>query len=430
VLNPHHILDEASLYTMVARELFAASPGARGDGIGLELELFPRVPGPAPGTMLPAPLRGEGGVIELVRELAEEEGGEFVDDPSGAISAVLPGGGAITLEPAGQIEYSGPALGSARAALDDLERAVDLLDDAAARRGIELVASGYSGGCAEEALTLQVCKPRYLAMDSYFESIGSFGRRMMRGTCSLQINLDFGSPESAAERWRLANMIAPSLNAIFANSPLRHEGRSYRSFRYEIWRRLDPGRTGRLYDRPDLDPVADYLRFALDAGVMLIADGGEMRPLAAGELTFRRWIAGERGRRHPGPDDWRLHLSTLFPDVRARGWMEIRSIDALPRPWRAVPVAMVAALFHRDDMRREALERIEYRHRRRLRGEHEHDGFWRSDFETGSELLGLAIPAIDDQELAATAIEYHERFCTAGLTPADLVPAEGHPINL
>jgi hypothetical protein len=110
--------------------------------------------------------------------------------------------------------------------------------------------------------------------------------------------------------------------------------------------------------------------------------------------------------------------------------MEIRSIDALPRPWRAVPVAMVAALFHRDDMRREALERIEYRHRRRLRGEHEHDGFWRSDFETGSELLGLAIPAIDDQELAATAIEYHERFCTAGLTPADLVPAEGHPINL
>lgn len=422
----HHTLDEAALYAMVASELFAAQTG--GDRIGLELELMPVRRDRGAGSRRTVPLRshdGEHGVIELLAGLSERQGWLFADDPDGAVSAELPGGGRITLEPAGQIEYSGPVYAAPRAAIDDLEHTVGLLSAAAAVEGIELLACGYSG-CHDEHGMVPVSKPRYLAMDHYFQSIGRFGRHMMRGTCSLQINIDFGPPAIASERWRLANMISPSLNAIFANSPCRWEGTRYRSFRNEIWRRLDPSRTGRLYDRPDLDPVADYLRFALDAGVMLIARKDGMRGLRAGELTFRQWLGGGGGYGAPDLADWRLHLTTLFPDVRPRGWMELRSIDALPRRWRGVPVAMVAALFGHDDGRREALERIEHRQRRRGRDHQEHDGFWESDIQTGAELLGLAIPAIQDAELAATASEYLDRFCARGLTPADI----DAPINL
>src|SRR5207248_1900819 len=170
----------------------------------------------------------------------------------------------------------------------------------------------------------------------------------------LQINLDFGPQSVIAERWRLVNMIAPSLNAIFANSPHTFHGRHYRSFRYEIWRHADPTRTGRLYDRPDLDPVADYLRFALDASVMMTHDreGGLVPPPHL--MTFRQWLAGQSSCGFPTFADWRLHLTTLFPDVRPRGWMEIRSIDALPPKWWSVPVALTTSLIYNDALRQEA----------------------------------------------------------------------------
>jgi glutamate--cysteine ligase len=411
-------LREEDLYAMIANDLFGAFSPRRGDRVGVELEMFPYHRDSA-GDLVPASLRSAGDGVSLARLLetfASQNGWEWIDDPDGAIMVHRAGGGCLTLEPAGQIEYSGPALDSAAAALDDLVAAVTLLREVAGGMGIELMSHGYSELHAAETLLLQVCKPRYTAMESYFDSIGPFGRQMMRATCSLQINLDFGSPAVASDRWRLANMIAPSLNAIFANAPYLHDGRRYRSFRHEIWRRLDPSRTGRLYDRPDLDPVADYLRFALDARVMLIrtADGALVPPEEP--VTFREWMR-RGGPSIPDMDAWRLHLTTLFPDVRPRGWMELRSVDALPEKWWGVPLAIATTLIYTDGLRGAALERIE--NRTRLRGwmEYEHNGCWRSDFETGVELLRLAIPSIEEPRLAMLAEEYHDRFATRGLTP-------------
>ncbi|MDB5034835.1 MAG: gshA [Chlorobi bacterium] len=410
-------LREEDLYAMIANDLFGAFVPRRDDRVGVELELFPLLRDSG-GNLAPVPLRSAGDGASLARLLerfASSNGWEWVDDASGAITVLRAGGGCLTLEPAGQIEYSGPALASPAAALDDLVATVALLREAAGAMGIELMSRGYSGLHAADALPLQVRKPRYTAMDSYFDSIGPFGRQMMRATCSLQINLDFGSA-AASDRWRLANMIAPSLNAIFANAPHVHNGLRYRSFRHEIWRRLDPSRTGRLYDRPDLDPVADYLRFALDARVMLIrmADGTFLPPPEP--VSFREWM------RRGGPftcdmDAWRLHLTTLFPDVRPRGWMELRSVDALPEEWWGVPLAIASTLIYTDGLRAAALERIENRTRRRGWMEYEHDGYWRSDFETGVELLHMAIPSIEDPRLASIADEYHRRFASRGLTP-------------
>lgn len=408
---------------MIGSRLFSAGTSAPDKRVGLELELFPVDAGSPAGTYAPVPLRpaggGEAGLFPLLESLAGMRGGNFSGDDYDSIAVEFPGGGRITLEPAGQVEYSGPPLDTPALALDDLRSVVADLEKAAENFGVRMLACGYNRHCSDEDLQLLIRKPRYLAMDRHFSAIGPFGRRMMRATCSLQINLDFGPTETVAERWRLANMIAPSLNVLFANSPHCYEGRQYRSFRYEIWRHADPARTGRLYDRPDLDPVADYLRFALDASVMFLPDGAGGYTLPDGELSFRQWMAGTSRYHHPDWNDWLTHLTTLFPDVRARGWMEFRSIDALPAALWDVPVALAATLMYDDELRRTALERLEGRRRRRDPLCHEHNGFWHADHHTGIELLELAIPAISDPALAASVSRFYEEYALPGITPGE-----------
>ncbi len=383
---------EDALYRMIAGELFAPSSA---DRIGIELELGTsrRVGGVVEGVPLERDCHGAG-ILDLLADIAGSLGGTAHLDDYTDISVQLPNGGAITLEPAGQIEYSGPPIHSVCGALDDLASVRSVIEASARRLSIDLWTDGFNPDFDPARFDLVVAKPRYLAMDQHFAEVGSFGRRMMRATCSLQINLDFSRGAEAQERWRLANMIAPSLNALFANSPARHNGCDYKSFRAEIWRQADPTRTGRLYDCPDLDPVADYLRFALNATVMMIERDGVMhRPVRT--ITYHTWML--HGSEHGWPDwsDWRLHLTTLFPDVRARGWMELRSIDALDHEQIGVAVALTTALIYNPEIRAEALERLENRRRVASPGDHEHGGYWSSDLETGYELLGLARGAIE-----------------------------------
>lgn len=420
------ILTEDHLYRMVGRELFAwGLPG--GDRIGLELELFPVIAGTdgaIRNVRLDVADPGEVALLEWLTGLAERRGWNCEIDPYRNLRIEMPGGGTITLEPACQIEYSGPPADAADDAVADLESFVGAIVAEGESSGIRFVARGYNGFSTAPG-ELEIRKPRYIAMDRHFGAIGPFGRAMMRSTCALQMNVDFGGEGSAAERWRLANMIAPSLNAIFANAPGEYDGKHYRSFRYEIWRRLDPSRTGRLYDRPDLDPVADYLRFALDASVMMVRGGahdpdGFCSP--AGAMTFREWMAGGSTFGYPDWEDWRIHLSTLFPDVRARGYMELRSIDALPRQYRRIAVGFVAALLRNDRLRARALARIESRERCKAEGEHEHGGYWRSDFETGRELFRLFLdhlPRGAERDYFAT---YLDDVLARDLTPSDISP--------
>jgi glutamate--cysteine ligase len=417
VFGHYHIITEELLYRQIDRDLFGTGASAQPDRVGLEVELIPfREEG---GVLVPVSLAGPDGLLRWLETVAAGNGWTMETDAYGSAVIDCRDGGRITLEPAGQIEYSTAVADNPALALAGLNRVVDLLEEEGSRCGIQLIAAGYNSFCPEEQLKLEVGKPRYQIMDRHFAQIGQFGRKMMRATCSLQINLDFGSPEIASERWRLANMIAPSMNAIFANSPYIHDGLRYRSFRYEIWRRTDPTRTGRLYDRPDLDPIADYLRFALNASVMLIGDGrhGCMPPPRP--MTFREWLADTGGDRRPTLADWRLHLTTLFPDVRPKGWMELRSIDCLPRQWWAVPVAVAATLLYDDAVRRLALTRLELTERQIEPGEHEHGGAWRSDFDTGRMLVELALPRIKDRSLAGVVAEYHAKFTSRGRTPGD-----------
>jgi glutamate--cysteine ligase len=169
-------------------------------------------------------------------------------------------------------------------------------------------------------------------MTRYFDSIGPSGARMMRQTASLQINVETGP--HPYERWKLLNALAPYVTAIFANSPA-HAGNpsGHRSYRAHLWRTLDTTRTG--VPAATEDPAGTYLRFALGAGAMMYG-GGAPYP------TFAEWM----GTGAPAMEDWELHLTTLFPEVRPRRYFELRSADAIPPEHLAAPIALIAGLVY------------------------------------------------------------------------------------
>jgi glutamate--cysteine ligase len=182
-------------------------------------------------------------------------------------------------------------------------------------------------------------------MERYFNSFGTEGRTMMCSTASVQVNLDMGSGQEVEDRWRLVHLIGPVFTAAFANSPFyRGAPSGLRSTRFAVWRAMDRSRTapvGLLAPGPEA-----WARYALDARVMLIRQTPE-RFLALPEaLTFREWMDRGHEAGFPDLDDLAYHLTTLFPPVRPRGWLEMRMVDCLPDPWWRVPVMVAAALVH------------------------------------------------------------------------------------
>jgi glutamate--cysteine ligase len=199
-----------------------------------------------------------------------------------------------------------------------------------ADHGLELLSAGIDPINSLDATSLQLLAPRYTRMDAYLGAIGPAGPRMMRQTASLQVNLDWGTDPDL--RWRTLNALAPYLTAIFANSAT-YAGKptGHQSFRAHTWRELDPLRTGLL--GVDDDIIGEYLRFALNAPAILV-DTADAFPFRA--------LLGEAS-----PEDWHTHLTTLFPEVRPKGYAEVRSLDVVPPEWYAAPLALLAGItFH------------------------------------------------------------------------------------
>jgi glutamate--cysteine ligase len=270
----------------------------------------------------------------VLRRLAAEHGWRGGRSGAGAPAFTLPGGGALSFEPGGQLEYSTPPAPTIGALLDDLEAVLVPLAARAEAEGIRLLARGMDPCTPVHATRLHVHGERYVRMTAHYDRAGPAGRRMMRQTAALHLNLDLGA--RPRERWWLANALAPLLTALFANSP-RVEGvdSGHRSARAHQWRLLDPARTGVRGRGPD--PERDYLEFALDAPAFLLGPADEpARP-------FRDEL--DRG---AGASDWERHLSTLFPEVRPRGYLELRCLDALPLRWQGAPVALAAGLLYDD----------------------------------------------------------------------------------
>ncbi|MEV6523828.1 ergothioneine biosynthesis glutamate--cysteine ligase EgtA [Longispora sp. NPDC051575] len=251
----------------------------------------------------------------------------------------LPGGGQLTCEPGGQVELSSAAgLGLAGCVADTVAD-LRILREAAHANNLELLGYGLDPVRPPRRI---VDAPRYRAMAEYFAPFSPAGQLMMCSTASVQVCVDAG-PGSGGDRWRLAHALGPVLVAAFANSPLR-EGRptGWKSTRWAVWDALDPARTRPVTLRAGEDLRSAYARYVLDAPVMCVRDGSGVWRVPQG-LTFRQWIQSP-GTRAPGLDDLDYHLSTLFPPVRARGYLELRMIDAQREDGWLVPLGVVSAL--------------------------------------------------------------------------------------
>jgi glutamate--cysteine ligase len=263
----------------------------------------------------------------------------------------LPAGGRLTTEPGGQLEISSapaaslPALYAAVTA--DLDHLTGLLDAA----GLRLGQHGIDPYRAPRRL---LDTPRYAAMEHVFDSAGPHGRTMMGSTAGLQVCLDAGPAAELPVRWAAVLALGPPLVALFANSS-RHAGREtgFASARMATWWQMDPRLTHPPAGPPD-DPAAGWVRFALAAPLVCVRrpDGHWDPPPGA---TLQDWVAGAL----PRPlteDDLDYHLSTLFPPVRPRGYLEVRYLDTQPGGDWIVPVAFVAALFGDHATTQAALE--------------------------------------------------------------------------
>ena len=261
----------------------------------------------------------------------------------------LPGGSPITVEPGGAVELSGPPAASALSAIVAMQSDRAVLAEAFAGHGLGLVLLG-----ADPLRPPKRVNPgdRYRAMEQFFAASGTLdaGAAMMTSTASVQVNLDAGPREGWADRVRLAHALGPTMIAISANSPcLRGEFSGWRSTRQRVWSQLDSARCGPVLGASGGDPADDWVRYALKAPVMLV-QGQRTEPIAVPVLQavpFADWADGRvlLGGRRPTVADLDYHLTTLFPPVRPRGFLEIRYLDSTPGDvWPAVVFTLATLL--------------------------------------------------------------------------------------
>ncbi|MGY1605075.1 ergothioneine biosynthesis glutamate--cysteine ligase EgtA [Geodermatophilus sp. SYSU D00815] len=255
----------------------------------------------------------------------------------------LPGGSRLTLEPGGQVELSGPPAPGVAAAVAALRADRRVLLGTLARARLGVAALG-----ADPLRPPGRVHPgaRYAAMERHWSAVGCAGPglAMMTSTASIQLNLEAGPESGWRERVALAHQLGPVLVAVSACSPLLAGRRTgWRSSRQKVWGEIDQARCGPLLG--GADPAGEWAAYALSAPVMLVrdADGGAA-PVRT-RTAFADWLTGEAdlGRR-PTTADLDYHLTTLFPPVRPRGFLEVRYLDAAPEPWWPALAAVTATL--------------------------------------------------------------------------------------
>jgi glutamate--cysteine ligase len=338
-------------------------------------------------------------------------------------------GSSLTTEPGGQLEISSAPASSLADCVAAAAADLATLREAAAERDLTLTGYGLDPIRPPRRV---LDKPRYAAMEAFFDRGGPWGRRMMGSSASVQVCLDAGSDDadnitdSIDWRWRLAHALGPVLVAAFASSPLR-EGKptGWRSTRQQIWHHLDPGRTRPVLPpgQPVGDPRAAWVAYALDAEVLCVPSDDSPDWVAPPDITLRDWI--RTGRPRPARlDDVEYHLTTLFPPVRPHGYLEFRMIDAQPGDGWIVPLAVTTALFGDETASRAAMAATESMAA---------TDYWETAARCGPDDPTVArasrecfAAAIDALDRAGTPVairdavgEFHQRYVRNDRCPAD-----------
>lgn len=257
----------------------------------------------------------------------------------------MPSGSSVTVEPGGQLELSTPPrpdIGAAVAAL----RA----DRAVLRNA--LTGSGYGAAPlgADPARPVRRVNPsdRYVAMERHFTALGCAepGKAMMSATAALQVNIDAGPAAHWTQRLGLVRDLGPVLVAAAAGSPyLGGRASGWRSMRQQAWHGIDHGRSDPVRAG---EPTQAWASYALNAPVMLVRDADRYTPVTE-RVPFAGWLRGAAPiARRPTLADLDYHLTTLFPPIRPRGYIEIRCLDALPDRWWPALAAFTVTLLDDD----------------------------------------------------------------------------------
>jgi len=291
---------------------------------------------------------GASGIEAVLRALADEFGWTPKEE-AGHVVALRRGNTSITLEPGGQVELAGEVCETLHCTRKELATHLAELGAVGRRLGIAFLGLGVQPVSTLAEIGL-VPKARYGIMAPYMERVGTLGLRMMKQTATVQANIDFDGEDDAMRKIRVGNRLAPVLNAMFANSCVLEGGLTRRkSFRGHVWTDTDDARSGLL-------PLAfgeaggfdAYVDWALDVPMYFtVRDGGYVRTVTG--VPFRRYLAEGAAGERATLDDWHLHLTTLFPEIRLKGYIEFRSADAPPpRLVLALP-ALVKGLYYERD---------------------------------------------------------------------------------
>ena len=288
----------------------------------------------------------DGGIRDILLQL-QEFGWEPVEE-SGQVIAMSGDDGAVSLEPAGQLELSGAALEDLHQTCAETGRHLQQVKAVGEKCGVGFLGLGMWPDKTREELPVMP-KGRYDIMLRHMPRVGSLGLDMMLRTCTIQVNLDYSSEADMVHKFRTSLALQPLATALFANSPFT-EGKpnGFLCYRSHIWSDTDPHRTGMLpFVFEDGFGYERYVDYMLDVPMYFVFRDGKYID-AAGQ-SFRDFLKGELPAlpgELPTESDWIDHLSTAFPEVRLKSFLEMRGADG--GPWNricALPALWVGLLY-------------------------------------------------------------------------------------
>jgi len=311
--------------------------------IGTEHEKF----GYCKDSLKPLPYEGERSIHAVLSGLRDTYGWSPVEE-GGKLIGLEKDGANVSLEPGGALELSGAPLETIHETCDEVNVHLREVKDVSDKIGVRFIGLGAAPVWMHDEMPLMP-KGRYTLMDSYMQKVGTMGTSMMRRTCTVQVNLDFGSEADMVQKMRVALALQPVATALFANSPF-FEGKpnGHKSWRSRIWRDLDPARTGMLpFVFEDGMGFERWVDYALDVPMYFVYRDGQY--IDALGQSFRDFLKGELPAmpgQMPLMSDWADHLTTAFPEARIKKYIEMRGADG--GPWRrlcALPALWVGLTY-------------------------------------------------------------------------------------
>ena len=295
----------------------------------------------------PLEYEGEPGIRKLLESMARF-GWKPVMEEDNIISLTDKMGASISLEPAGQLELSGAPLENVHETCSEVTGHLQQVKAIAREVGIGFLGLGYHPKWPNEEMPWMP-KGRYKIMREYMPKVGSMGLEMMKSTCTVQVNLDFSSEQKMVDMFRISLALQPIATALWANSPFKNgKDSGFLSYRSYCWMDTDPDRCGTIpFVFEDGFGFERYVDYILDVPMYFVNRSGNYIDVAG--LSFRDFLNGDLPNlpgEKPTIKDWEDHLSTAFPEVRLKTFLEMRGADG--GPWArlcALPAFWVGLLY-------------------------------------------------------------------------------------